>query len=78
MKKRYSVKKVNGSYALMDGDKQLYVTTQKIARQDAAAFNKAAEQNMHLTGGIHPLVEFLSDPDKFSASEQNPIPPTRK
>ena len=39
---------------------------------------QAAEQNMHLTGGIHPLVEFLSDPDKFSASEQNPIPPTRK
>jgi len=39
---------------------------------------EAAEQNMHLTGGIHPLVEFLSDPDKFSASEQNPIPPTRK
>lgn len=37
---------------------------------------EAAEQGLLLT--IHPLVEFLSDPDKFSASEQNPIPSTRK
>jgi len=39
---------------------------------------QSAQQSMHLTGGTHPLVEFLSDPDSFLPEEQNPVPPTRK
>jgi hypothetical protein len=56
----------------------LATQVQASIKQAFFAGYEAAEQNMHLTGGIHPLVEFLSDPDKFSAPEQNLVPPTRK